>query len=171
MDFVVTVTTRPRREMERDGIDYHFASPQEFHQMIAHNELLEWANVYGNWYGVPLRQVKEAILAGRDIMIKVDVQGAETIRKKLPQAVFIFLAPPSEEELVARLKRRNTESTFDLNRRLEAARNEMKQVDKFDYLVINYNNELHTAVTDIQAILRAEKCRVCERRYYSILEE
>lgn len=139
--------------------------------MIERNELLEWANVYGNWYGVPLHPIKEAISAGTDIMVKVDVQGADTIRQELPQAVFIFLTPASQEELVARLKNRNTESNFDLDRRLEAVRREMEQITKFDYVVVNQDNQLDKAVSDIQAILRAEKCRTSVRQYPSILKE
>ena len=99
LEYITTVTTRPRRPGERDDVDYHFVSAERFRGMIEHKELLEWANVYGNWYGVPDQPVKQALDRGRDVIVKVDIQGAATIKKILSQAVFIFLAPSSIEEL------------------------------------------------------------------------
>ncbi len=118
---IVTVTTRPRRPKERDSIDYHFISVKEFQELIGHEELLEWANVYGNWYGVPRKPVKQALDRGQDVIVKVDVQGAATIKKAMPQAVLIFLIPPSMVELTTRLKQRHTESSFDLALRTKIA--------------------------------------------------
>jgi guanylate kinase len=163
LEFITTLTTRPRRASERDHIDYHFISPAQFQEMVKHGELLEWANVYGNWYGVPREPIKQALDRGQDIMVKVDVQGAATIKKLLPQAVFIFLMPPSLEELMLRLKLRHTESSFDLALRTKTAAEEIKQLSFFDYVVYSRRDEIDRAVADIAAIITAEKCRVTRR--------
>ncbi len=160
---ITTLTTRPQRPNERNGVDYHFVSPEKFQEMIKNNELLEWAKVYGNWYGVPREEVKQALDQGQDTILKVDIQGAATIKKILPQAVFIFLLPPSREELLRRLKQRRTESPADLALRLKTAEEEMKQLSLFDYVVINRWDEIELAVSDIKAIITAEKCRVTPR--------
>ncbi len=152
VDYVTTVTTRPRRPTERDKIDYNFISKEDFQGMIARNDLLEWANVYGNGYGVPRLPVKQALERGRDIVVKVDVQGAASIKKILPQAVFIFVTPPSVEELVQRLKQRNTESAFDLDLRTRTAEDEIEKLPLFDYLVFNREGEIDRAVAEIEAI-------------------
>jgi len=131
--------------------------------MIEHKELLEWAKVYGNWYGVPKQPVKQALDRGRDIIVKVDIQGAATIKKILPQAVFIFLAPLSIEELATRLKQRHTELPFDLDLRLKTAEEEMKQLPLFDYVVVNKQDEIELVVSAIEAIITAEKHRVTPR--------
>jgi len=163
LQYITTVTTRPQRAKERDNVDYHFVSTERFQEMISRNELLEWANVYGSWYGVPRQPVKQALDNGRDTIVKVDVQGAATIKKILPQAVFIFLMPPSMEELGIRLKQRHTESPFDLALRLKNAEEEIKQLPLFDYIVWNKRNETDLAVSGIKAIITAEKCRVTPR--------
>ena len=163
LEYITTVTTRPQRASERDNIDYHFISTGNFQKMIEHNELLEWANVYGNWYGVPKKPVKQALDKGQDIIVKVDIQGAATIKKILPQAVFIFLMPPSIEELMLRLKQRHTESPFDLTLRTKTAEEELKQLSLFDYVVFSRRDEIDRAVSDIAAIITAEKCRVTPR--------
>ena len=161
--FITTLTTRTRRTNERDNVDYHFVSMERFQEMIENGELLEWANVYGNWYGVPKEAVKQALDRGEDTILKVDVQGATTIKKILPQAVFIFLMPPSMEELVTRLKQRYTESPSDLALRLETAEEETKQLSLFDYVVVNKWGEIDQAVAEIEAIITAEKCRATPR--------
>jgi guanylate kinase len=163
LEYITTVTTRPRRASERDDVDYHFISVERFQEMISRKELLEWANVYGNWYGVPKEAVKQALDKGRDVIVKVDVQGAATIKKILPQAVFIFLIPPSREELTIRLKQRHTESAFNLALRLKTAEEEIKKLPLFDYVVLNRRDEIGPAVSDIKAIITAEKCRVISR--------
>ncbi len=131
--------------------------------MIENNELLEWANVYGNWYGVPKQEVKQALDKGQDIMVKVDIQGAATIKKILPRAIFIFLMPPSMEELLIRLKQRHTESPSDLALRLKTAEEEIEQLSLFDYIVVNRWDKIDQAVSGIKAIISAEKCRVTPR--------
>ena len=157
---VVTVTTRPRRAIESESVDYHFVSPEKFQEMIRGKKLLEWANVYGNWYGVPQEAVKQALERGQDVMLRTDVQGAATIKKTMPQAILIFLMPASMEELDARLKQRHTESSLDLAVRTRIAEEEIKKLPLFDYVVFNRQGEIDSAVADIKAILRAEKCRV-----------
>lgn len=163
LEFVVTVTTRPRRHNEKDGIHYTFVSPEKFQEMIDTNQLLEWATVYGNRYGAPREPVKKALESGKDVIIKVDVQGAATYKKILPGAVFIFLAVPSLEECAPRLKQRRTESQAELELRLKTAGEEMEKLPIFDYLVFNRHGELNRAVADIEAIIAAEKCRVTPR--------
>ncbi|GAI21813.1 unnamed protein product, partial [marine sediment metagenome] len=163
VEFITTVTTRPQRAREKNNVDYHFVSRESFQRMIENKELLEWANVYGNWYGVPKQPVKQALDKGRDIIVKVDIQGAATIKKILPQAVFIFFVPPSREELVTRLKQRHTESSFDLALRIKTAEEEIKQLPLFDYVVVNKRDEIDLAVSAIEAIITAEKCRVTPR--------
>ncbi|MFC1929982.1 guanylate kinase [Chloroflexota bacterium] len=163
LEFIVTVTTRPQRPTEKDNVDYHFVSPDEFQEMIERDELLEWANVYGNWYGVPRQPVRQALAAGRDTVIKIDVQGVATIKKIIPHAVFIFLMPPSIEELVSRLKKRRTESADELDLRIKTVEEELKQLPLFDYIVFNREGEIDRAVADISAIITAEKCRVIPR--------
>jgi len=131
--------------------------------MIKHDKLLEWANVYGNWYGVPKEPVKLALDSGQDAIVKVDIQGVDAIKKILPQAVFIFLMPPSKEELKLRLKQRHTESSFDLGLRIKTAEEELKQLSLFDYVVFSRRGEINRAVSDIAAIITAEKCRITPR--------
>ena len=164
LEYITTVTTRAKRAEETDNVDYHFVSARKFQEMIKNNELLEWANVYGNWYGVPRQPVKEALDKGQDIIVKVDTQGAATIKKILPEAVFIFLIPPSMEELVMRLKQRHTESPFNLALRIKTAEEEIKQLPLFDYVVVNKRGKIDQAVSEIKAIITAEKCRVSPRK-------
>jgi len=163
LECITTVTTRSQRARERNDVDYHFVSTEKFQEMIKHDELLEWAKVYGNWYGVPKQPVKQALDKGQDTIVKVDVQGAATIKKILPEAVFIFLVPPSIEELAERLKQRHTESPFDLALRIKTAEEELKQLPLFDYIVFNKWNEIDLAILHIEAIIAAEKCRVNPR--------
>jgi len=163
IEFITTVTTRPQRAEEKNNVDYHFVSTERFNQMIEHKQLLECAKVYGNWYGVPKEPVRKALEGGRDIIVKVDIQGAATIKKILPQAVFIFIVPPSSEELATRLKGRQTESPFDLGLRLKTAEEEMKQLPLFDYVVVSKQDKINLAVSAIEAIITAEKHRVTPR--------
>jgi len=163
VEFITTVTTRPKRTQEKNNVAYHFVSTENFQQMVKNKELLEWANVYGNWYGVPKQPVRQALEEGRDTIVKTDIQGATTIKKILPQAVFIFLMPPSMEELAARLKDRRTESHFDLDLRLKTAEAEIKQLPLFDYVVVNKRDEIDLAASAVEAIITAEKHRVIPR--------
>jgi guanylate kinase len=164
LEYITTVTTRPRRPAERDNVDYHFISLERFQETVESGELLEWAEVYNNWYGVPKETIKKALDRGQDTIIKIDVQGATTIKKIIPQALFIFLIPPSVEELVTRIKQRRTESAFDLALRIRLAEEEMEQLPLFDYVVVNRPGEIDQAVSEIKAIIAAEKCRVSPRQ-------
>ena len=161
---VVTVTTRTKRLGERDSQDYRFVSEERFEGMVGAGELLEWAKVYGNWYGVPKDEIRRALSSGVDVMVKVDVQGARTIKGILPQAVFIFLTLSSLGEMEERLRGRSTESDADLRLRMETAREELESLDIFDYLVVNPQGEIEKAIAQIEAIIIAEKCRVKPRR-------
>jgi guanylate kinase len=157
--FITTATTRPQRANEEDNVAYKFVSEKDFQKMLKNKELLEYANVYGNWYGVPREPVRKALEAGRDTIVKVDVQGAATLKRLLPDAVFIFLTCPTTEELETRLRERQTESEFDCDLRLKTAVAEMKQLPLFDYIVFNERNEIEQAASAIEAIITAEKCR------------
>jgi guanylate kinase len=163
LEYITTVTTRAQRPGEQDNVDYHFTSAEKFQEMVKNNELLEWANVYGNWYGVPKKPVKQALEQGKDTIVKVDTQGVATIKKILPEAIFILVVPPSKEELVTRLKERRTESPPDLSLRMKAVGAEIKQLPLFDYIVVNRQDKIDTAISDVKAIITAEKCRVRAR--------
>lgn len=163
LHYTVTATTRPQRGGESDGIDYHFLPSPRFEEMVEKGEFLEWARVYGHWYGVPREQVKQALEKGLDVIIKADVQGAATIKRVAPQALLIFLAPPSLAEVEERLSKRKTEFSIDLSLRIETAREEMKRLPLFDYVVVNRQGAVDLAVAQIDAIIAAEKCRVNPR--------
>jgi len=158
--YVITATTRPKRAGEKNGVDYYFLSGKEFQQMIDKHQFLEWANVYENYYGVPKNEITVALRNGVDAIVKVDVQGAATIKEILPQAVFIFLMPPSLEELENRLRRRHSESTTGLALRLEKAKGEIKSLPLFDYVITSRQNKVDEVVFQIDAIVTAEKRRV-----------
>jgi guanylate kinase len=162
--FVVTATDRPQRPGERDGYDYHFVTTARFEQMIADDALIEWARVYDNYKGIPKSEIREGLASGKDVILRIDVQGAATIRRLAPEAVLIFLAPGRFDELRTRLRWRRTESPDELERRLEVARREMEEVDRFDYVVINSEDRLDDAASQIRAIVAAEKHRVRVRR-------
>jgi guanylate kinase len=162
--FVVTATSRPMRPGERAGYDYHFVGEERFKEMIAQEELLEWAEVYGHYKGIPKSEVREALGSGRDVILRIDIQGAATIRRIAPEAVFIFVAPGHFDELRSRLRWRRTESPDEMERRLGVARQEMDAVDQFDYVVLNREDRLDDAVGQIRAIIVAEKQRVRPRR-------
>ena len=164
IEYITTLTTRPKRANEQDNIDYHFVSPDKFQEMIKNNELLEWANVYGNLYGVPRKPVKKALESGQNTIVKVDTQGAATIKKLLPDAVFVFLMTPSLEELTTRLSQRRTESSLDLARRANTAREEIAQLHLFDYVIVSNRDEIDRAVAQVKAIITAERCRVRPRQ-------
>lgn len=158
--FVVTATTRPRRVNEVDGVDYHFISMGEFAGMIEQEELLEYAIVYGDYKGIPKKHVRSALASGKDVIMRIDVQGAATIRKLIPNVVTIFLTAESEDELVRRLHERKTEAEDKLRMRVATARQELKRIMEFDYVVVNRESQLEETVDRVLAIIRAEKCRV-----------
>ena len=162
--FTVTATTRPKRAMETDGVDYIFLTKREFVLRALRHEFLEQAEVYGNFYGVPRQQVRDAMSAGKDVIIKADVQGARTIRKEAPEALAIFLAPTGIEDLERRLTDRLTESPEALALRLQTAADEMKEAEDFDHVVYNPDGQLDQAVEQIVRLVETEKRRVPHRR-------
>lgn len=162
--FVVTATDREARDNEVHGEDYFFYSKSEFEQMVAEDQLLEHAVVYGQNKGVPREQVRAALASGKDVMMRLDVQGALTVRDKVPGAILIFITAESEAAMLARLTSRNTETEDELKLRIDTAREEFSQLDEFDYVVINRENGLDAAVDDILAIIQAEHCRVEPRK-------
>ncbi len=164
--FVVTATDRPPRPNEVHGRDYYFYTTAEFERMIVENELLEHAWVYGQHKGIPRAHVRDALASGQDVVMRVDVQGAETVKRLLPAAVTIFLICESEEELLARLRERRTESEEALQERLLTAQEEMDRIPDFDYIVVNHHGGLDAAVDDVMAIVRAEHCRAEPRRIH-----
>ncbi len=161
--YVSTATTRPKRPTEQDGVDYWFISEDEFQRMIRKNQLLEWATVYGNHYGVPKNQITKAFKQGKDVIIKVDVQGAETIKRIVPDAVLIFLMPPSFEELTNRLRQRYGMSSEELDIRLGKAKEEMERVPIFNYAITSYTDNLDRTVAEINTAIAAEKKRAKPR--------
>lgn len=161
--FVVTATTRPKRPSETDGVDYIFLDRDTFGRMLAEGGFIESAEVYGNRYGVPRDQVHDALASGLDVIIKIDVQGAGTIKSLNPDGVFVFLAPPSVEELERRLLDRKSEDTLDLERRLDTARHEMERLPMFDYVVVNENGRIDDTAEALEAIMRAERWRFPRR--------
>ena len=158
--FVVTATTRPIRPNEVDGVDYHFISMSEFAEMIEKDELLEYAVVYGDYKGIPKKHVRQALESGQDVIMRIDVQGAATIRQLVPNAVTIFLTAESEEELMNRLRERKTEPPDKLKMRIATARQELKRLNEFDYVVANRGNQLDDTVQQVLSIVTAEKCSV-----------
>ncbi len=162
--FVVTATTRPKRPNEIEGVDYFFVTREEFERMIEAGELIEHALVYQDLKGIPKQQIREALASGSDAVMRVDVQGAETIRKLYPEALLIFLSTRTEDELIERLKRRRTESPEELALRLDTARAEYQYLHLFDYCVINADSEVASAVDTILAIIEAEHHRTTPRR-------
>ncbi len=155
--YVVTATTRLRRPEEVDGVDYYFLSEVDFRRMIEEGRFLEWVEVYGNLYGVPLSEVENARVQGKDLIVKVDVQGAATIKKLFPQAILIFIAPPSMEELTKRLKQRRTESPEEIELRLRITQQEMETRPLFSYVIVN--QDIDVAVSQIETIITVEKRR------------
>ena len=161
--FVVTATTRAIRPNEVDGKDYIFVTRDQFAEMIEQGELLEHAFVYNDYKGIPRQQVQQALASGRDVVMRLDVQGAETIRKLFPEALMIFLTTQTEVELVERLRVRRTEEPENLKLRIATARQELKRVDIFDYLVVNPDQRLDNTVDTIMAIINAEHHRTHPR--------
>src|SRR5438093_6754163 len=160
---VASVTTRAPRPGESEGNPYHFVSQEQFMQMVKNDELIEYANVHGNWYGQPRQVIRDNLAAGRDVLLKVDVQGAATVRRKVPGAILIFLAPDSPEELAQRLVGRHTETEVERQRRLADAQLELAQQHWYDYRIVNRQGHLQEAVDRLRAIMLAEHCRVQPR--------
>lgn len=157
MFFAVTATTRPMRPGEVEGRDYLFITPGRFEQLLDRGEFLEHAEVYGRHYGVPKGPLREALAEGRDVVVKVDVQGAATIQKLAPEAFLVFLAAPSFEELERRLTTRKTESPEQMAIRINTARTEMAEAERFDAVIVNETDALTQAVEAIVDVIREQR--------------
>ena len=160
--FSVSATTRPPRGDERDGVDYHFVDRDAFEAMIEGGELVEWAEVHGHLYGTPRANLEEAAERGEHVVLDIDVQGARQIRERVPEAVLVFVFPPSLETLLERLDKRGTERPEEVARRLRNARDELERAADFDYVVVN--DELDEAVGAVRAVVRAEAHRPTRAR-------
>lgn len=161
--FVVTATDRPPREGEVEGVDYFFVSTEKFEEMIANDELLEYAVVHQCYKGVPKSQIRHALNSDMDVIMRVDPQGAATLKRIIPDATFVFLLAESEEELTERLRGRNSETDVSFSIKLEIAREELTRIPEFDYCVVNRTGKLEETVDQILAIITAERCRVGRR--------
>ena len=161
--FVVTATTRPQRPGEVDGADYFFVSTSQFAELIENEALLEYAVVYGDYKGIPKDQVRQALASGKNVIMRIDVQGAQTIRRLVPEAVLIFLSAESEEALIRRLRLRKTEPEDQLKMRIATARQEFKRLEMFDYVVINAEDKLDATCQKVACIITAERSRVLQR--------
>ncbi len=157
--FVVTMTDRPPRAGEVDGEDYCFVSTATFEETIARDEFIEYARVYGQYKGVPKASAQRALESGQDVLMRLDVQGTATIRQRVPGAVTVFLAPPSLDVLVERLRQRAGDTPEQTEKRLEMALSEVERIQEFDYAVINREGQLEQTVAQVLAIVEAEKCR------------
>jgi guanylate kinase len=162
--FVVTTTSRAQRPEEVDGRDYFFISKDAFEEMIQRDELFEYALVYDEYKGIPKQQVREALKSGKDVVMRLDVQGAETVRSHCPEAILIFLSTRDEDELIHRLRMRKTETAESLKLRIETARLELEKIDLFDYFVVNEDGKLDEAVDVILSIIQAEHHRTVPRK-------
>jgi guanylate kinase len=160
----VTATTRPRRQGEKHGVHYYFLDESEYDALLENEQFLEHAVVHKLYrYGIPLHSIRDGLRRGQDVILAPDVQGASTVRWKLPNAITIFLRPPSLEELVPRLAARNTETDEERRIRMATAEREMQRMSEYDYVIINHRDRLDQAVGDLKAIITAERLRVCPR--------
>ena len=164
LTYSVSMTTRSPRKEEVNGIDYHFVSEAIFKQMIKENKFIEWAMVHGDYKGTPYEFLIERLKTGNDTVLEIDVQGAVQVKNKMPWGIYIFIAPPSWNDLEYRLRNRKTEEKKELEKRLGDARTEIKCVDNYDYLVINDNIE--TALKKLEAIIIAERCKIHKKEKY-----
>lgn len=154
----VSVTTRKPRAGEKEGVDYFFRDKETFLKMVENGEFLEYAEVYGNYYGTPKRFVEEKLADGRDVILEIDIQGALQVKERFPEAVFVFVIPPSMEELKRRIVKRGTEDAETIYRRFQSAYEELNYISRYNYVIIN--DTVDSAVAKLEAIVLAEKCRV-----------
>lgn len=164
LHFVVTMTSRAPRQGEEDGVDYFFVSREKFETLIDQDEFVEYAHVYDDYKGIPKSQIRRAIESGMDVILRVDVQGAQTLRRLCPDAVLIFLIPSNVKEWYDRLRNRKTETDESLALRLKTAQTELEYLSEFDYVVVNAHERLEETVDTIVSILEAEHHRVVPRR-------
>ena len=169
IEMSVSMTTRSPRKGEIDKVHYHFVDRESFEKLIEEDGFMEYADVYGNFYGTPKRKVLEWINAGIDVILEIDVQGAMQIKKNYPEGVFIFILPPSLTELKNRIKGRGSETEETMARRLGEALTEIRCIDKYDYRVIN--EELDVAIDRVRAIITAEQCKINDEEVKRIVDK
>jgi len=162
--YVVTCTTRPRRSYEVDGVHYELLDRAAFRALDEAGGLLEANEVHGHWYGTPRRQVRDALAAGRDVILKIDVQGAAEVKQKVPHALLVFLVPPSLEDLFRRLQARATEGADELDVRQRNAALELAHQDDYDYVVVNETGQVERTAARVDEIIRQEKTAHPDRR-------
>ena len=162
LTYSVSVTTRFSRKGEREGVDYYFVSKDEFEKMIKADKFVEWALVHGDYKGTPLGFLVDKLQKGENVLLEIDVQGAMQVKKKFPEGVFIFIAPPSWKDLEKRLRERRTEAKEDLEKRLKDARNEMKYAENYNYLIINDDKKV--AIKKLESIIIAERCKMINNK-------
>ena len=162
--FTVTATTRDPRPGEKDGINHHFVTVDDFVNLIANDDLLEWAQVYGNYYGVPKKQVRDALTAGNHVILRVDVQGAKRLSEIIPEALLIFIIPPSLDVLKSHLEKRGVDLEVEMTKRLAAANEEISQAHLFDFTVTNEEDCLDDTVNKVVEIIESESQRIPPRR-------
>jgi guanylate kinase len=162
--YVVTCTTRPRRAYEVDGVHYHFVDPDRFQRLRETGGLLEANEVHGHWYGTPRSEVRRALTGGADAILKIDVQGAAVVKQKVPEALLVFIVPPSLEDLFGRLQARATETADELDIRQRDAALELARQDDFDHVVTNDTGQVERTAKRIDTIIRAEKAAHPDRR-------
>jgi guanylate kinase len=169
-EYSVSATTRLPREGETNGVDYFFKSREEFEEMIKQDQLLEYAEFVGNYYGTPVEYVRQTLDSGKDVFLEIEVQGASQVRRKFPEGLFIFLAPPSLSELENRIVTRGTETEDIIKGRMRAAREEIEMMELYDYVV--ENDHVESAADRVKAIVVAEHCRRerVQHRYKKMLE-
>ena len=167
----VSATSRLPREGEKEGVNYYYLTKENFEEKIEEGYFLEYTNYTGNYYGTPKEYIKEKINQGIDVILEIEIEGATNIKKLVPEAIFIFIMPPSLKELVKRLKNRGTETNEKIMKRFHEAYKEVNEVAKYNYVVVN--DDVNTAVEKVEAILKAEKCRVdrIEEVYLDTKEE
>jgi len=165
--YSVSATTRSPRQGESEGVNYFFKSREQFERMIAGDEMLEWAEYVGNYYGTPRRFVEETLQSGKDVILEIEVQGALKVKQKFPQGVFIFLLPPSLDELKNRITTRGTETKETILSRMTVAEEEIRLLEHYDYAVVN--DRVESACEKIRAILTAEHCKR-ERVYAKLMQ-
>lgn len=167
----VSATSRAPREGEKEGVDYYYLSKEEFEKRIEEGFFLEYTNYAGNYYGTPKKYIKEKLDKGIDVILIIEIEGASNIKKLVPEAIFIFIMPPSLKDLVRRLKARGTETNEKIIKRFHATYKEVNEVTKYNYVVVN--DKLDEAVDKVESILKAEKCRVdrIEEVYLDTKEE
>lgn len=167
LGYSISVTTRQPRNGETDGVNYFFKTVPQVKEMIACGELLEYAEVYGNYYGTPRQYVMEQLQSGRDVLLEIDIQGALQIKKRFPEGVFVFIVPPSLDELSARIYKRGTDSEDVIKRRMASAASELTYAAEYDYIIVNDIAE--KAAQKVLTIMEAERYRVA--RTYFIVDE